>query len=147
MADIKAERYDCITIDLDNYQIKHFIKNYDKVIKEIKNLDFTLFRVFESKKGFNIYINLDRDISFNELMFYRLKFFDDVFRLRADILKYYKGQYHRINRLWTVKDGYKKKCILDIQHKSLIDNVTSFKKILEDKKKDLEEIKKVVKNE
>lgn len=137
-----------ITLDLDGYQLGFIKNNYKVYIEHLEyintHVQISEIIVYNSNKGLNVVINHLQKVSYKDNMFIRLLLFDDLFRLRADILKYCKQQLHRFNRIWLVKDGFKKEIIyseLDLNLVGLGEFEKQFIKIIENKQKELYKLK------
>ncbi len=129
--------YNTIGLDIDKYQLKIFYENIYNVWNTIntinKHFGISSFKIFSSKKGLNIIFKTYKELSVGEMFYFRLLMFDDLFRLRADVSKYYKAQFHRINRIWEEKDGYKKEVVFNGHNMSFY----KLKEITETKIKEL----------
>lgn len=139
---------DTITLDLDGYQLGFIQYNYKRFIDSLKEIDAQVdineITVYEGKKGLNVVFKLVKEISFKENMFCRLILFDDLFRLRADVLKFMKNQTHRLNRIWIYKDDFAKEIVyseIDVNLTGLGEFEKQFKTIVENKTKILKELK------
>ena len=70
-------------------------------------------KILGTEKGLNLIGTLKKPINVLDLMLLRLLCFDDVFRLKMDINKIYDRQLHRVNRIWSKKNDYKKPIIIN----------------------------------
>lgn len=106
---MKPIYFDTLTLDIDNYNFRYLINNLDiftaAVVGKIKP-EGTI-RVLKGQKGYNLIIDTE-PLNFLELIFLRIAGADDLFRVRNDIIKFFKKEYHRINRIWEIKNGISK---------------------------------------
>jgi len=109
-----------------------------KQIKALIEKTCKNWEVLKTTKGINIIAELKQELELNDLLFFRLFCFDDIFRIRNEVSKFYQNQYHRINRIWKIKNGIAKENLFYAEKKFDIDFCINIikeqqKKIQEDK--------------
>lgn len=125
-----------ITIDWDNYCWFNVDNQKMKIFEFIK-ASAEHITIYESQKGVNLNIRLKQPVNTIEHFFIRAILFDDLFRQRNDIRKYWENQFHRINRLWLVKNGVEKRIVFNGKGEQM--SITLFEDVLELLKSKLKE--------
>lgn len=124
----QAKDWDNITLDWDNYCYFN-INNHRIKVYEFLKASAEHITIYESEKGLNLVIRLKNPVNTIEMFFIRSILYDDLFRQRNDVRKYWDNQMHRINRIWTVKNGFEKRLIFSGKGEQL--TLTVYEDVLE----------------
>ncbi len=148
MNKIIKQQYDKLTLDWDYYQLDLIKLAKDNVINLLNSL-CNHITIYEGNKGLSIIGELNEPINFLTLITYRYLLADDIFRIRAELKKYYNEVPHRINRIWLEKNGVKKKILYSqkkLTEQAYIDAIQrlEIKELIYKKKQIKENEKKII---
>lgn len=118
----QEKSWESISLDWDNYCYFN-INNQRQKIYEFLKASAEHITIYESEKGLNLVIRLKNPVNTIEMFFIRAILYDDLFRQRNDVRKYWDNQMHRINRIWTVKNGFEKRLIFSGKGEQLTSTV------------------------
>lgn len=114
--------WESISLDWDNYCYFN-INNHRQKIYEFLKASAEHIAIYESEKGLNLVIRLKNPVNTIEMFFIRGILYDDLFRQRNDVRKYWDNQMHRINRIWLVKNGFEKRLVFSGKGEQLTSTV------------------------